>query len=215
MFGSYRKLCQTEIVFCVDRKIGANRRKIIYVLIFPTNNFRKSHLKRESSSTLLTQSKTHIQAHLSQASASPDRAAPWSKTHLQAYLQTISRKKKKKRTKPRSRRESRAGEIANTTTPDRTTASNPSTHHNPRSHHRIQSQIAPLRPTLDRTVSLHPSTCEIAPLTHPCSISLFLDLPRPFPQLSITLFLPLSPFDRIFEFNECFDLIFVSFKFIY
>ena len=187
MFGSYRKLGQTEIVFCVDHKIGADKRKIIYVLIFPTNNFQKSHMKRESSSTLLTQSKTHIQAHLSQALASPDRAAPWSKTHLQAYLQTISRKKKKKRTKPRSRRESRAGEIANTTTPDRTTASNPSTHHNPRSHHRIQSQIAPLRPTLDCTVSLHPSTCEIAPLTHPCSISLFLDLPLPFPQLSITL----------------------------
>ena len=86
VFGSYRKLGQTEIVFCIDRKIRAPRRKIIYVLIFPTNNFRKSHLKRESSSTLLTRSKTHIQAHLNQASANLDRAAPWSKTHVQAYL---------------------------------------------------------------------------------------------------------------------------------
>ena len=196
VFGSYQKFSQTEIVFCIDRKIRAPRRKIIYVLIFPTNNFQKSHMKRESSSTLLTQSKTHIQAHLSQALASPNRAAPWSKTHLQAYLQTISRKKKK-RTKPRSRRESRAGEIANTTTPDHTTASNP------KSHHRTQPQIA--------LVSSHPNTGEIAPMTHPCPISLFLVLPLPFPQLSITLFSSLSPFDQVFEFNKYFVLIFVWF----
>ena len=144
MFGSYRKLGQTEIVFCVDHKIGADKRKIIYVLIFPTNNFQKSHMKRESSSTLLTQSKTHIQAHLSQALASPDRAAPWSKTHLQAYLQTISRKKKKKKELNQDQEErveparSRTPQPqiapqhptpARTTTPDRTTASNPRSHH--------------------------------------------------------------------------------------
>ena len=93
--------------------------------IFTSNNFRKPCLKRESSSTLLTQSKTHIQAHLSQAPASLDRAAPRSKTHLQAYLQTISRREKKKKKEkkkepnPRSWRESRADKIAHTT-PDRT-----------------------------------------------------------------------------------------------
>ena len=59
------------------------------------------------------------------------------------------------------------------------------------------------------------STNEITPMTHSCPISLFLNIPLPFPQLSFTLVLPLSPFDRIFEFNECFVLIFVSFKFIY
>ena len=96
MFGSYRKFGQTEIVFCVNRKIRAHERKIIYILIFPTNNFWKSHLKRESLSTLLTRSKTHIQAHPSQAPASPNCAALWSKTHLQAYLQTISKKTKKR-----------------------------------------------------------------------------------------------------------------------
>ena len=37
----------------------------------------------------------------------------------------------------------------------------------------------------------------------------------PFPSIvNHSLFLPLSPFHRIFEFNECFVLIFVSFKFI-
>ena len=97
MFGSYRKFDQPEIVFCVNRKIRAHERKIIYILIFPSNNFRKSHLKRESLSTLLTRSKTHIQAHPSQAPVSPNCAALWSKTHLQAYLQTISKKKKKKK----------------------------------------------------------------------------------------------------------------------
>ena len=37
----------------------------------------------------------------------------------------------------------------------------------------------------------------------------------PFPLIvDYSLFLPLSPFHRIFEFNECFVSIFVSFKFI-
>ena len=48
----------------------------------------------------------------------------------------------------------------------------------------IAQPEAPLR--------LHPSIGEIAPMTHPYLISLFLNLPLPFPQLSITLFLPLS-----------------------
>ena len=119
--------------------------------IFTSNNFRKPCLKRESSSTLLTQSKTHIQAHLSQAPASLDRATPRSKTHLQAYLQTIS--KKKKESNPRSQKEIRAGEIAHTT-PHRITAPNPRSH---RSHR---------TPTLARS---HPATCEIEPTT--CKIA--------------------------------------------
>ena len=75
---------------------------------------------------------------------------------------------KKKRTEPRARRESRAGYITHTTTLDHPTASNPSAHHNPKSHHRNQPQIA--------SVSSHASTDEIVPMTHPCPISLFLDL---------------------------------------
>ena len=192
MFGSYRKFGQTEIVFYVNRKIRAHERKIIYILIFPTNNFQKSHLKRESLSTLLTRSKTHIQAHLSQAPASPNCAVLWSKTHLQAYLQTISKKKKNE-----PRKESRAGKIAHTTTPDRTIVSNL------RLHHHTQPQIAPF--------SSHPSIDEITPMLD-LSLSRSTSL---FPSIvNHSLFLPLSPFHRIFEFNECFVLIFVSFKFI-
>ena len=102
--------------------------------IFTSNNFRKPCLKRESSSTLLTQSKTHIQAHLSQAPASLDRAAPRSKTHLQAYLQTISRREKKKKKRYQ--------------TLDREERVEPT-------RSRTQPQIAP--------VSSHPNTGEIAP----------------------------------------------------
>ena len=138
MFGSYRKLGQIENVFCVYCKIRAHGRKIIYGLILPSNNFRKSHLKRESSSTLLTRSKTHIQAHLNQASTSLAKLRPaqiipppWSKTHFQAYLQTIFKKKKGNRTKSKNR------------TPDRITASNPKI--------TPQPQIAPTHPTLNRT----------------------------------------------------------------
>ena len=54
-----------------DWKISHFERKIIYALILPSNNFRKPHLKRESSSTLFTRSKTHLQAYLNQAPASP------------------------------------------------------------------------------------------------------------------------------------------------
>ena len=75
------------------QKISHFECKIIYALILPSNNFWKPHLKRESFSSLLTLSKTHIQAHLNQALASPDCVAPLSKTHLQAYLQTIFQKK--------------------------------------------------------------------------------------------------------------------------
>ena len=181
MFGSYRKFGQTEIVFCINHKIRALKRKIIYILIFPTNNFRKSHLKRESLSTLLIRSKTHIQAHPSQAPANSNRATPWSKTHLQAYLQTISRiEKKKKRTEPR--KESRASKIAHTTTPDRTTTPNPRLHH---------SRHTPTR-------------------LHPCPISLFLDLPLPFPQLSITLSSSVSSVSPNFwvQWMFCFDFCF-------
>ena len=125
VFGSYRKLGQTKNFFYVDCKIRAHRCKMFSGFIFTSNNFRKPCLKRESLSTLLTQSKTHIQAHLSQAPASLDRATPRSKTHLQAYLQTIS--KKKKESNPRSQKEIRAGEIAHTT-PHRITAPNPRSH---------------------------------------------------------------------------------------
>ena len=121
-----------------------------FQVLFSLQIISRNHAWRErkSSSTLLTRSKTHIQAHLSQAPASLDRAAPQSKTHLQAYLQTISKKKKKKKEpNPKLRRESRAGEIAHTT-PDRTTA------HNPRSH---RSRRTPA------SVRSHPATCEITP----------------------------------------------------
>ena len=137
VFGSYRKLGQTEDVFCVNCKIRAHRCKMFSGFIFTSNNFRKPCLKRESLSTLLTWFETHIQAP-----TSPDCATPRSKTPLQAYLQTIS--KKKKRAEPRARRESRAGDIVHTTTLDRPIASNPSTHHNPRSH-RSRRTLAPTR----------------------------------------------------------------------
>ena len=172
--------------------------------IFTSNNFRKPCLKRESSSTLLTQSKTHIQAHLSQAPASLDRVAPQSKTHLQAYLQTISRREKKKKKEkkkepnPRSWRESRADKIAHTT-PDRTGLIAPQ-HWRDRTQPLARSNqpLARLRRLKHRRDRIAWSTNEIAPMTHSCPISLFLNIPLPFPQLSITLVLPLSPFDRIF-----------------
>ena len=105
------------------------------------------------------------------------------------------------RERERARRESRASELEAHTTPDRTTAPNPRLH---RSHHTpalVRSRR--LKHCWDRTHD-----------PHPCPISLFLDLPLPFPQLSITLSSFFSQFDQIFEFNECFVLIFVSFKFI-
>ena len=133
-----RKIRSTENHLRFDRKISHFEHKIIYALILPSINFRKSHLKRESLSTLLTQSKTHIQAHLSQAPANPAKLQlaqivpphspkPISKLTFKQFLE-------KKRAEPRARRESKASEIAHTTTPDRTTASNPRAHHNPRSH---------------------------------------------------------------------------------
>ena len=57
------------------------------------------------------------------------------------------------------------------------------------------------------------NTTEIAPMTHPCPISLFLDLPLPFPHLSITLSSSFSSFDWVFELWKCFVLIFVWFCF--
>ena len=57
------------------------------------------------------------------------------------------------------------------------------------------------------------STWDPIHMTHPYSISLFLDLPLPFPHLSITLFSSFSPFDRDFGVNKCFVLIFVWFCF--
>ena len=127
------KIRSMENYLRFDRKISHFECKIIYALILPSNNFQKSHLKRESSRSLLTRSKTHIQAHLSQALASPDRAAPQSQTHLQAYLQTISREKKKKEQEERV-------EPARSRTP--------------------QLQIAPLHPTLVRTTTPY---CTTAP----------------------------------------------------
>ena len=151
-------------------------------------------------STLLTQFKTHIQAYLNQALASLDRAIPQSKTHLQAYLQTISRKKKKKQkeSNPRSRREGRVVEIAHTTL-DRTGLVAPQhrrDHTQPLARsHLATCEIAPP----EAPPRSHPNTSEIAPMTHPCPISHCLDLHLLFPQLPITLFHPLSLFDRIFE----------------
>ena len=110
-----------------------------------------------------------------------------------------------------------------------------------RSRHRTHDrtgQIAVLIPSTRQWVlSVHPSTTEIAHqhpctgkiyphprapipppwasihMTHPCPISLFLDLPLPFPHLSITLSSLFSPFDRDFGVNKCFVLIFVWFCF--
>ena len=99
-----RKIWSMENHLRFDWKISHFERKIIYALILPSNNFRKPHLKRESLSTLLTRSKTHLQAP----------ATPRSKTHLQAYLQTISwrkKKKKKKGTEPRERERGRSPEL--------------------------------------------------------------------------------------------------------
>ena len=171
MFGSYRKFGQTEIVFCVNRKIRAHERKIIYILIFPSNNFRKSHLKRESLSTLLTRSKTHIQAHLSQAPASPNCAVLWSKTHLQAYLQTISKKKKTnqgKRVEPARSRTPQPQIALSYPTPNYTTTPNPKSHH---------SRHTPTR-------------------LHPCPISLLISQSTsPFPSIvNHSLFLHLLRF---------------------
>ena len=88
--------------------------------------------------------------------------------------------KKKKRTEPRARRESRADEIAHTT-PDRTTTPNPRLHRSRRTPAPTRSHPSTLQ---DRATW---STSEIALMTHTCLISLFLDLPIPFLQLLITL----------------------------
>ena len=50
VFGSYRKLGQTEIIFNVDHKIRLTRRKSISVFILPSNHFRKER-KREKGLT--------------------------------------------------------------------------------------------------------------------------------------------------------------------
>ena len=50
VFGSYRKLGQTEIIFNVDRKIRLTRRKSISVFILPSNHFQKER-KREKGLT--------------------------------------------------------------------------------------------------------------------------------------------------------------------
>ena len=103
-----RKIWSMENHLRFDWKISHFEHKIIYALILPSNNFRKPHLKRESLSTLLTRSKTHLQAP----------ATPRSKTHLQAYLQTISwRKKKKKKKEPNREREREADRLNLRSTP--------------------------------------------------------------------------------------------------
>ena len=141
-----RKIQSTENHLRFNRKISHFEHKIIYALILPSNNFRKSHLKRKLEHTPHTvqnpypSSSQPSSGQPSQALASPDRAAPRSKTHLQAYLQTISRKKKE----PNQEQEERVESVrlrtpqpyitpphptpARTTTPDRTTASNPRSH---------------------------------------------------------------------------------------
>ena len=50
VFGSYRKLGQTEIIFNVDRKIRLTGCKSISVFILPSNHFRKER-KRERERT--------------------------------------------------------------------------------------------------------------------------------------------------------------------
>ena len=86
-----------------------------------------------------------------------------------------------------------------------------------------------VHPNTTEIAHQHPSTGEIYPhprapipppwasihMTHPCPISLFLDLPLPFPHLSITLSSLFSPFDRDFGVNKCFVLIFVWFCFYF
>ena len=59
-----------------------------------------------------------------------------------------------------------------------------------------------IHPSTTKIAHQHPSTSEIDPhprapihMTHPCPISLFLDLSLPFPHLSITLSYSFSPFD--------------------
>ena len=141
MFGSYRKLGQTENVLCVDCKIRAHRCKMFSGFIFTSNNFRKPCLKRESLSTLLTWFETHIQAP-----TSPDCATPRSKTPLQAYLQTISKKKKKKKKNQTPNCEERAESVRSRTQPQITP--------NPKSHRSRRT------PAWARS---HPSTCQIAP----------------------------------------------------
>ena len=186
--------------------------------IFTSNNFRKPCLKRESLSTLLTWFETHIQAP-----TSPDCATPRSKTPLQAYLQTISKKKKKKkRTKPQivKREQSRWDRAHNPKshpTPNRTDLVAPQ---HGRDHTHPLARSRRLKHWWDRAAW---STIEIAPQhwrdrTHdPPILDLSLSQSTsPFPSIVDHSLPPsLSSFDRIFEFNECFVLIFVSFKFIY
>ena len=43
MFGSYRKLGQTENIFCVDRNISAHGQKIFSASIFTSNELHSSH----------------------------------------------------------------------------------------------------------------------------------------------------------------------------
>ena len=146
--------------------------------IFTSNNFWKPCLKRESSSTLLTQSKTHIQAHLSQAPASLDREERVKLTRSSTQPQIA----------PPHLTPDRIGLIAPQHRRDRT---------QPLA--RSNQPLARLRRLKHRRDRIAWSTNEIAPMTHSCPISLFLNIPFPFPQLSITLVLPLSPFDRIFS----------------
>ena len=140
----------------------------------------------------------------------PHGPKPISKLTFKPFLE----KKKQKESNPRSRRESRVVKIAHTTL-DCTGLVAPQ-HRRDHTQPLARSHLATCEITPpEAPPRSHPNTSEIAPMTHPCPISHCLDLHLPFPQLPITLFHPLSLFDRIFEFNECFVLIFVSFKFIY
>ena len=47
VFGKHKKLGQTEINFCLDRKITLSSRKWISVSILPSNEFQDSKMKRE------------------------------------------------------------------------------------------------------------------------------------------------------------------------
>ena len=47
VFGKHKKLGQTEINFCLDRKITLSSRKWISVSILPSNEFQDSEIKRE------------------------------------------------------------------------------------------------------------------------------------------------------------------------
>ena len=84
-----------------------------------------------------------------------------------------------------------------------------------------------VHPSTTKIAYQHPSTDEIDPhprapipppwapihMTHPCPISLFLDLPLSFPHLLITLSSS-SPFDRDFGVNKCFCLVLFWFLFV-